>query len=134
MIVVLDTNVLVSGLLKGYGHAGAIMRLLVRGTLQVALDARVLSEYREVLSREKFGFDLRAVEELLDQLRRDGLSVAAMPVPVPLPDPDDEPFLEVAIAASAILITGNKKHYAARLRQTAQVMSPAEFIEYFRQR
>ncbi len=75
MIVVMDTNVLVSGLLKGYGNAGAILRLLVKGTVQIAYDGRVMTEYREVLKREKFNFSCRAVEDLLDLLSNDARGI-----------------------------------------------------------
>lgn len=57
MLAVLDTNVVVSGLLKPYSSAGYIVRLVAEGALQVAYDARILLEYREVLARPKFGFD-----------------------------------------------------------------------------
>ena len=48
MKVVLDTNVLVSGLLNPYGPPGRIVQLAAAGELQLCLDARILAEYREV--------------------------------------------------------------------------------------
>jgi len=57
--VVLNTNVLLSGLLKPYGKPAAILRLVLSGALQVAYDGRILSEYRTVLLREKFHFSRR---------------------------------------------------------------------------
>jgi hypothetical protein len=57
MKIVLDTNVLVSGLLTPYGSSGKIVRMIFSGDLTLILDARILSEYRDVLVRPKFGFN-----------------------------------------------------------------------------
>ena len=51
MRVVLDTNVLVSGLLSPYGSPGEIVRRLAAGELTPCLEVRILVEYREVLLR-----------------------------------------------------------------------------------
>ena len=48
MKIVLDTNVLVSGLLSPYQAPGEIVRMCSSGTLSICYDARILGEYREV--------------------------------------------------------------------------------------
>jgi putative PIN family toxin of toxin-antitoxin system len=131
MKVVIDTNVLVSGLLNPYNPPGAIVRLLAGGHFQAVYDARILSEYREVLLRPRFGFEPRHMEALLDYLKDSGLVVSGPPLKNRLPDPDDEPFLEAAMAESGtILVTGNKKHFPAEACGKVVVYSPAEFMEY----
>ena len=131
MIVVLDTNVIVSGILKPYGPSGAILRLAAAGIIRVAHDARILSEYRDVLSRPAFGFSGNLIDDLIDQLEQEGLAAVGSPLPFRLPDPHDEPFLEVAIAAQAdALVTGNKRHFPQKGRRI-KVLSPAEFISDF---
>lgn len=62
MKVVLDTNVLVSGLLQPFGLSGQIVSLVASGELVLCHDARILAEYREVLLREKFRFDPERIE------------------------------------------------------------------------
>lgn len=131
MKVVIDTNVLVSGLLKPHNHPGAIVRLLASGHLQAVYDARILSEYREVLRRPLFGFELNDVEALLSYVKDSGLLVTAPPLKIHLPDPDDEPFLEAAMAEPGTsLITGNKKHFPLEACGKVMLYSPAEFIEH----
>jgi hypothetical protein len=49
-----------------------------------------------------------------------------------LADEDDEPFLEVALAGDAPLITGNLKHYPKSKRQGMSVEAPAEFVKRVR--
>ena len=54
---------------------------------------------------------------------------------VHIPDPDDEPFLAVAIAGRvACLVTRNKTHSSARLRQGLPLLSPREFLTHYRSR
>jgi putative PIN family toxin of toxin-antitoxin system len=133
MRVVLDTNVLVSGLLSPYGAPGALVQLVAIGDLQLCYDARILAEYREVLLRPVFPFTQTQVEALLDQIKAGGLVVAARPLPGPLPDPDDEVFLAVALAGAVQhLVTGNTRHYPAKSRQEVLVVSPAEFLTWYR--
>jgi uncharacterized protein len=132
MIVVLDTNVLVSALLQPQGPPGQIALWVAAGDPTLAYDSRILDEYREVLGRAKFRFDPDRVEALLEQILR-GTPVVARPLPGRLPDPDDEPFLEVALAAGArCLVTGNLQHYPAAVRQGMEVVTPREFIELYR--
>jgi putative PIN family toxin of toxin-antitoxin system len=131
--IVLDTNVLVSGLWSPFGPPGEIVRLVAAGALPLCLDERVLAEYQEVLARPWFGFDPRRVQSLLLQAEAMGEFVLASPLRERLPDPDDEAFLGVALAAHAdFLVTGNLRHFPARLRQGVAVVSPREFIETLR--
>ena len=133
MRIVLDTNVLVSGLLSPFGPPGDILRLITTGTVRVCYDARILGEYRQVLRRPAFSFSQVQVESVLAQLEADGDLVVACPLPDHLPDPDDEVFLAVALAGRAdCLVTGNLRHYPEPRRQGVQVVSPRVFLELYR--
>ncbi len=133
MKIVLDTNVLVSGLLQPLGPSGQIVRLVAGGELVLCHDPRILDEYAEVLQREKFRFDPERVATFLEQIRADGIPVAARPLATRLPDPDDEAFLEVALAGRArYLVTGNLKHYPAEAREGVDVLAPRAFIDVYR--
>ena len=57
MNIVLDTNVLVAGLLSPFGPCGEIIRMVSSGKLALSVDARILSEYSEVLHRSRFRFE-----------------------------------------------------------------------------
>lgn len=133
MKIVVNTNVLVSGLLNPYGPPGKIVRLVSSGDLALCYEARLISEYQSVLLRPKFPFDQASVDALLDQIRAGGIITAARPLSEQLPDPDDEPFLEVALAGKAkCLITDNLKHYPEKRRQGMLIVSPTEFLEIYR--
>lgn len=133
MRVVLDTNVLVSGLLAPFGPPGVIVRMAVSGALILCVDARVLSEYHDVLRRPRFDFDEDAVAALMDYIEATADKAAAVPLAKRLPDTDDEAFLEVAIACPAShLVTGKLEHFPERLRAGVSVVSPREFVELYR--
>jgi uncharacterized protein len=133
--IVLDTNVLVSGLLSPFGPPGEIVRLVSSGAVTLCLDARILAEYDEVLRRPRFGFDQDAIAALLDYLDFASETVAAGPLSARLPDEDDEPFLEVALACGAdCLVTGNLAHFPESARAGVAVLSPAEFVDRYRSR
>ena len=129
MRIVLDTNVLVSGLLSPFGACGDIVRMLTSGDIKLCVDARILSEYREVLKRPKFAMDIQMVETLLDFIDCISEVHDSRPLSVALPDRDDQSFLEVAISAKAdYLVTGNLKHFPKKHRGGIAVRTPHEFI------
>jgi len=130
MRVVVDTNVLVSGLLSPYGSPGVVVALIAAGHLTICYDARILAKYADVLGRPAFSFSPAQVEALLAQIESLGELVASSPLPVRLPDPDDEPFLEVAVASFAdCLLTGNGRHYPKAARQDVAIVTPREFTD-----
>jgi putative PIN family toxin of toxin-antitoxin system len=134
MKIVLDTNVLVSGELSPFGPCGEIVRMVSSGELVLAFDARILTEYKDVLTRSKFKFDHERIAAILDLIEHHGKIVAASILTQPLPDPDDEPFLEVAIAARVTcLVTGNHVHFPAESCQGVTILSPIEFLALYRQ-
>ena len=117
MKIVLDTNVLVSGLLKRGGNPGEIVALALGGAVRVCHDTRILAEYAEVLSRPRFKFDPHHVRTVLSKIRADGLSVQSKVSVSGLPDADDASFLEVALSCGAdYLVTGNIAHFPPSLR------------------
>lgn len=133
MTLVLDTNVLVSGLLSPFGPPGEIVRLVTSAAVRLCYDARILGEYNQVLLRPAFPFGRPRIESLLDQIRADGDLVAPHPLAAPLPDPDDEVFLAVALAGRAqCLVTGNIRHYPPNRRQGVHVVAPRQFLDLYR--
>lgn len=135
MRVVVDTNVLVSGLLSAHGPAGRIVDWIVGGRLSPLYDDRILDEYRRVLGRSRFGFHPRDVRDLLRQLEATGEPVTAEPWPGELPDPGDRPFLEVAVTGRArALLTGNRRDYEPSTgSHPIAVVSPRRLVDRLRE-
>ena len=133
MRVVIDTNVIVSGILNPYGSPGRIVTTLLSEALTALYDDRILSEYREVLLRPAFGFSSGDVVVVLDFVESAGEHVSAEPLSLILPDPSDLPFLEVAASGGAdALITGNIKHFKPRRGEhNVLITTPADFLRRF---
>jgi len=136
MMIVLDTNVIVSGILKPFSKAASILRLVADGTIQLAYDLRLLSEYRDVLTRHKFNIAQGNVDAFLAQIEEEGFLVSVKPLEIHLPDLDDEPFLEVALSGKVeAIVTGNKRHFPVdRKYGGMRILSPAEFLELLKER
>ncbi len=134
MRIVLDTNVLVSGLLTPLGPCGEIVRALASKEITICIDVRILLEYREVLSRPGFGIDVGEIVRILRQIETFAEFCRAVPLPESLPHPGDNALLEVAISAELeCLVTGNLKHFPAKRRRGVRVLSPREFLDYIRE-
>ena len=135
MFIVLDTNVIVSALITPFGNAARILDMVISGDLSFLYDDRILSEYREVLLREKFGFKECDVDILLEYIETEGLRITAAVSGEPLLDNDDIPFLEVALSGKAdVLVTGNKRHFKVKPARGLKILSPEEFLKLLKQR
>ena len=132
MKIVLDTNVVVSALLSPEGSCAQILQLVFSGKIEALVDERILREYETVLPRPELHIETHEVAGALRAIKRNAQSVAPVLLPASLPDPKDTPFLEVAAAAGAILITGNVKHFPKRARAGVTVMTPKEFLDSLR--
>lgn len=112
---VIDTNVLVSAMLKWQSVPGNVMELVFDGPIVPVFNSEILTEYREVLSRPKFHFTKDIVDDVLESIENKGISIEAEMLDIVLPDPKDRVFYEVVIeerkSEEAFLVTGNIKHF-----------------------
>jgi len=128
--IVLDTNVLVSGILSPNGPPAAVLRALLTERVRLCFDERIVSEYRDVLTRTKFSLDRERVEELIGFLEAAGSPTLAAPLAGTLPDPWDQMSIEVAVSSNAdFLVTGNLKHFPEEARAGVKVVSPRAFLD-----
>ena len=128
--IVVDTNVLVSGMINAYGPPGRIVDLIREGILELVVDDRILAEYSEVLNRPKFNpyFHASDVRDILVFLEQNAHYVVSTAQVADIPDLDDAPFLEVALTAAVSLITGNTSHFPAHYHSQMSILTPTEFI------
>ena len=131
MRIVLDTNVLVSGLLNPDGTPGRIIDLLLGDLIEVLYDDRILGEYQDVLTRPELAIDRSFSQSIISYIRLSGERVTALPLAADtLTDPDDLPFAEVANSGGAeALGTGNLKHFSGLSEHGVLVLSPAQFLK-----
>ena len=127
MDIVIDTNVIVSGVINPDGFPAKILNMVVNGKLTINADSRILDEYNRVLRSRKFSFPEIYILPLLNYI-----SSESKPV---LPDNSYQsalkgvsgrPFVEVSLHKDIPLITGNGKHFENI--KNLRLHNPKEFI------
>ena len=133
---VIDTNVLVSGLIRSDGYPGRILEAVRTARLVLCADSRILDEYQFVMLREKFSkyFHQCEVHELMDFFAHGTHRVRPDFLIDELPDRSDAPFLEVASMAEVPLVTGNTKHFPAEICQGVEICDPKTFCQRYLKR
>lgn len=127
---VIDTNVLVSAMLKYQSVPWQVINKVLLGDIIPLLSDEIIAEYREVLAREKFRFNQEAVSILIDGIIERGIFIDALPVEEIIPDPKDVVFYEVAMEGkvrfeNSFLVTGNIKHFPMK----TFVVTPKEMLD-----
>ena len=113
MRIVLDTNVLVSALISGYGPPGRVLAAVRHERVTLVTSEAQLDELRTVLGRERLRPYIRSEEaqDLIRNLEAVGEVVANLPIVSVSPDPDDNVILATAIAGQAdLVVSGDKRH------------------------
>ena len=132
MIVVLDTNVIVSALISPLGTPARILSLWRQGHFTVVISGPLLAELRRAMTYPRVTAALRRpaqeVEEFLDEF-------ASIPITLPTRamsasrDPDDNRFLEVALAGKAdYLVSGDRDLLDLEEFEGIAIVTPARFL------
>lgn len=96
---VIDTNVLVSALLSSKSDTATVQVLVkvIMGEIIPVYNKVIIKEYREVLSRKKFGFSGETIGYLLSAIEKYGILIDHAPSGITLPDMKDISFYEAAL-------------------------------------
>lgn len=115
MRAVVDTNILVSGLLGASSPPWQVVMAIATDRIRPVVCAEIVAEYRDVLARPWLRIRPDCAAELLKLIEQtaDWVAVPAFTGLPPLPDPDDWAFLAAARVAACPLITGNVRHFPA---------------------
>lgn len=126
---IIDTNVLVSAMLKTSSVPGQITAEALNGDIIPLLNNEIIAEYEDVLNRPKFRFDKRAVKVLLDELKKRAVYSDYGLIEDEIPDPKDVVFYAVLMEKrkeeDAYLVTGNLKHFPMR----TYIVTPREMLD-----
>ena len=132
-VVIVDTNVVVAGLLTA-NDASNVARVLdgmLTAAFPFAVSEALLSEYRTVLVRAKLrklhGLTIAEVETILTDLAQHAIVLAPVAAP-PAPDPGDQLLWDLLAArADLVLVTGDKL-LVQNAGMQGRVVSPYAFI------
>ncbi len=129
---VIDTNVVLSGLIKPGSVPGQVLRAWRNGSFRLVLSEFLIEEIAVVLARPKMQvlvpWSAAQIDRFVTELRAfcDVVEPAALSFKYPR-DPDDIPVLATLIASEAdILVTVDRDLLA--LRDKYPVETPAEFV------
>jgi len=128
--VVLDTNVIVAGLLSSKKDSATVLVLeyLFEKKFTLLLTQDILLEYQKVLSRSKFSFSKELITGFLSVIDKLAEKVTPVSSEIKLTDMNDLPFYEAALSRgteSVYLVTGNNKHFPPE----SFIVTPRRFLE-----
>jgi putative PIN family toxin of toxin-antitoxin system len=134
--VVLDTNVLVSGLRSRLGASFQILSLVGRGRFSLAVSVPLVFEYEEALKRQSrsLGLTHGDIDDVLDYLCSiaEHREIFFLWRPV-LRDPGDDAVLELAVeAGSDAIVTHNLRDFVEARDFGLEVLSPGQFLKRIR--
>jgi predicted nucleic acid-binding protein len=132
--IVLDTNVVLTGLRSRQGAAHQVLRQVgLSSAFRIHLSVPLVLEYEEVAKRNAraLGLTFQNIDDILDYL----CSVAGLHTifylwrPY-LPDPDDDMLLELAVEAGCNrLVTYNLKDFRGAERFGVKTITPHELLQ-----
>lgn len=134
MIIILDTNVVISALLSAEGPPAQIIEYWESGMIEVATSGPLLQELKRVLGYERVKKYLEMSSEEINSLIHRWSTTALYVEPetelsVIKDDPDDNRVLECAAAAGAQYIVSGDDHLLNLGEyQGIEILPPAGFI------
>lgn len=130
--VVIDTNVLISGLLKTSVTCRRIIHKLSNKEFSLIVSKEILEEFIEVMGRPKFHHIImkETAERLIEVIRTQASIVHPRQKLTICRDPEDNKFLEAASEGKAdFLITGGEDLLSLESLHKTRILSPSEFVK-----
>jgi putative PIN family toxin of toxin-antitoxin system len=126
---VIDTNLLVSGLLNDSGAPAKLILRWLKGQFDFLISDEIMDEYAYVLHYLP-EIDPQKAGDLLAELRVSGIRVAIPGTLQACKDVDDDKFLETAVTGQAeYLVTKNTKHFPPKIYQGVRIVKVSKFLE-----
>lgn len=129
--VVLDANVVISGMLYKEGNPARILDLWKKGAFVLVMSQPLYEEIINAITKlkPKYKIPTTAIKEMAELLRDYSLWVEIKHIPKVTRDPKDNMIAATAVAAKAdFLITGDKDILAlGKSYKKVKIRKPAEF-------
>lgn len=126
--VLIDTNVLVSAVLFG-GVPGAVLEAARSGAVAGLVSLHILGEFRDVLTRPRFGVDAGLTDALAEEIAGfcDVLRVESAGRAWTV-DADDDPVVEAAVLGAADVVVTGDAHLLALTLRGLRFITPAALM------
>jgi putative PIN family toxin of toxin-antitoxin system len=136
MRVVLDTNILVSGLISPMGAPAGILSAWEHGRFELLTCSEQMEELRATLKKPKVAALIHphTAGRLVNQIRKLASMVPSLPAVERSPDPEDDFLLALCEAGEAdYLVTGDKSGLLVLKRHCATwIVTAADFVDLIR--
>jgi uncharacterized protein len=132
MKVILDTNVLVSGIFfKGPPYR--IFQIWRKGHLDIVISHEILEEYRRVIQDVGTQFPDIDISDLFELITlKAHLTLALTLHPQICDDPDDDKFFSAALASKTFIIISGDKHLLDKSGFSGiNVLKPKNFLDQY---
>jgi putative PIN family toxin of toxin-antitoxin system len=127
--LVIDTNVLVSAVLKPDGLQRTVFLLATTKPARWYVSGPIMEEYAAVLARPELKIRKSLRLQFIQLIKNHTHSVTPSRLTQLTTDPDDNIFLECADAARAdYLVTGNQRHFPRFWKKT-KIIDSREFLD-----
>lgn len=125
----IDTNVVVSAMLKEKSIPGRLMDMINAGSIIPLMHKEILDEYQDVLNRRQFSFGKKRIADILCRFKSSGIFLDKEAAEEDFIDESDRVFYEIVLEKrktdEAYLVTGNARHFPKR----HFVVTPREMLE-----
>lgn len=127
--LVIDTNVVVSAVLKPDGLQRTVFLLATAKPARWYVSGPIMEEYSAVLARPELKIRKNLRLQFIQLIKNHTYSVTPSRLPQLTTDPDDNIFMECADAARAdYLVTGNQRHFPRFWKKT-KIIHSREFLD-----
>jgi len=124
------TNILISAVIYE-GNEYRLVKLAKLGKIKLVLSLEILKEFRDVISRPKFGFSMEQTDNVIEQI----INLCEIVFPkikffAIKEDPDDNIILECAFAGKADYIVSGDKHLLELKKfKNIPIIKTSQFLE-----
>ena len=128
MKIVLDTNVLISGIFWG-GHPKKILEMVVKGTVKLYATESIVKEYFRII--EKIGKKNPSIVNEWKMLLLDLLNIIEATEEISIcRDEYDDMFIECAVACGAkYIVSGDEDLLVLEKYREIQIITPKKYLE-----
>ena len=128
-LAVIDTNVIVSALLKPNSNPGKVINYIKQDRIVPVYDNSILEEYDEVLRRTKFNISDDERSNIIKEITSHGFTLQKTQTDEVFKDKSDIKFFQIVLTANSIqdsyLVTGNQKDFPQRVF----IVDPATMVK-----